>query len=75
MTYLITGGAGFIGANYIRWLLADQRKTRANNLDRLACPPARATIGELDEFPGHVSCKEISATRHWFDPWSRISTW
>jgi dTDP-glucose 4,6-dehydratase len=54
MSYLITGGAGFIGSNYIRFLLREDPDARVVNLDRLSCPPARATIEELDEFAGHA---------------------
>ena len=54
MSYLITGGAGFIGSNYIRFLLGEEPDARVINLDRLSYPPARATVEELDEFGGHT---------------------
>lgn len=54
MRYLITGGAGFIGANYIRSLLVREPETRVINLDRLTYSAARATIEELEESPRHV---------------------
>ena len=53
MNYLVTGGAGFIGSNYIRFLLSKDSDARVINLDRLSFPPARATVDELNEFPGH----------------------
>ena len=34
-TYLITGGAGFIGSNYIRFLLEREPDCRVVNLDKL----------------------------------------
>ena len=54
MSYLITGGAGFIGSNYIRFLLGEQPDAQVFNLDKLSYPPARATVEELDEFRGHT---------------------
>ncbi|MBS0176417.1 MAG: NAD-dependent epimerase/dehydratase family protein, partial [Nitrospira sp.] len=30
---LVTGGAGFIGANYVRWLLDEDAEVRIVNLD------------------------------------------
>src|SRR2546421_5105550 len=32
---LVTGGAGFIGSNFVRWLLASNRDVRIVNLDLL----------------------------------------
>ena len=32
---LVTGGAGFIGSNFIRWLLGKERDVRVTNLDAL----------------------------------------
>src|SRR5256885_4045331 len=32
---LVTGGAGFIGSNFVRWLLASNREVRIVNLDLL----------------------------------------
>ena len=32
---LVTGGAGFIGANYVRWLLGEDAGVRIVNLDAL----------------------------------------
>jgi dTDP-glucose 4,6-dehydratase len=54
MSYLIAGGAGFIGANYIRFLLSQEPDAQVINLDMLSCPPARATVEELECFPGHT---------------------
>ncbi len=35
MHYLITGGCGFIGCNFIRGLLADEPGARVTNVDAL----------------------------------------
>lgn len=50
---LITGGAGFLGSNFIRQVLGERPEERVVNLDRLVYPPARATIQDLDRLPGH----------------------
>ena len=34
-TYLVTGGAGFIGSNYIRYILKKHQDIRVVNLDSL----------------------------------------
>ena len=34
-TLLVTGGAGFIGSNFVRWVLANQPEVRVTNLDAL----------------------------------------
>lgn len=54
MRYLITGGGGFIGSHYIRHVLVEEPEARVANLDRIAYPPAAATIDELDRLPGHT---------------------
>ena len=49
MKLFVTGGAGFIGSNYVRWLLANSDDTAvvydaltyAGNLDNLARPRKR----------------------------------
>ena len=35
MKVLVTGGAGFIGSNFIRWLLEDDPEARVVNFDKL----------------------------------------
>ena len=34
---LVTGGCGFIGSNFIRWLLEDDPEVRVVNFDKLTC--------------------------------------
>lgn len=51
MTVLVTGGAGFIGANLVRALLADGETVV--NLDRLTYAGSRLNLGEADGLPGH----------------------
>ncbi|MBV9658347.1 MAG: dTDP-glucose 4,6-dehydratase [Verrucomicrobia bacterium] len=46
---LVTGGAGFIGSNFVRHLLRTQPDARVLNLDKLTYAGNPATIAELPE--------------------------
>jgi len=48
MRYLITGGAGFIGSNFIRHLLANDPSALVTNLDLLTYAAAPGTVAELN---------------------------
>ena len=51
--YLVTGGAGFIGSNFVRYLLDHEPSAQITNLDLLTYAGVRATVDELDESPNH----------------------
>ncbi len=51
--YLVTGGAGFIGSNFIRHLLATDPSAEVANLDALTYAGVPATVAELDADPRH----------------------
>lgn len=51
--YLITGGAGFIGSNFVRMLAEDDPEAIVVNLDLLTYAGVPATVEELDEYPNH----------------------
>lgn len=51
--YLITGGAGFIGSNFIRHLFANEPNAVVANLDALTYAGVPATIAELDRLGDH----------------------
>jgi dTDP-glucose 4,6-dehydratase len=55
--YLVTGGAGFIGSNFIRYLLQHEPEARITNLDALTYAGVPATVAELDESPNHTFVK------------------
>jgi dTDP-glucose 4,6-dehydratase len=55
--YLITGGAGFIGSNFVRYVLANEADAEVTNLDALTYAGVPATVGELDELPNHTFVK------------------
>ncbi|HJS29449.1 MAG TPA: NAD-dependent epimerase/dehydratase family protein, partial [Anaerolineales bacterium] len=56
--YLVTGGAGFIGSNYVRRLLA--RGEEVSILDNLSRPGARANLGWLSGEFGEGSFELIA---------------
>ena len=47
-TYLVTGGAGFIGSNFVRHTLASEAKARVINLDLLTYAGNRESLADLD---------------------------
>ena len=55
--YLVTGGAGFIGSNFIRWMLKHAPDAQITNLDALSYAGVTGTIDELNELPGHTFVK------------------
>jgi dTDP-glucose 4,6-dehydratase len=51
--YLVTGGAGFIGSNFVRYLLDNEPEAIVTNLDLLTYAGVPATLAELDAYPHH----------------------
>ena len=51
--FLVTGGAGFIGSNFIRHLLVADPDTHVTNLDLLTYAGVKTTVDELDVSPRH----------------------
>jgi len=51
---LVTGGAGFIGSEYVRQVLARDDRTTITVLDRLTYAGNRANLQPLDEHPGRA---------------------
>jgi len=47
-TVLVTGGAGFIGSNFIRYVLDRYRRTRVINLDKLTYAGNRDNLKDLE---------------------------
>ncbi|HEU4916031.1 MAG TPA: dTDP-glucose 4,6-dehydratase [Acidimicrobiia bacterium] len=52
--YLVTGGAGFIGSNFVRYVLEKEPDASVTNLDLLTYAGVKATVDELDRLPGHT---------------------
>ena len=51
--FLVTGGAGFIGSNFIRHLLVADPDAHVTNLDLLTYAGVKTTVDELDASPRH----------------------
>lgn len=51
--FLVTGGAGFIGSNFIRYVLDQEPNAVVTNLDLLTYAGVKATVDELDDYSGH----------------------
>jgi dTDP-glucose 4,6-dehydratase len=51
--YLVTGGAGFIGSNFIRHLRSVEPDAEITNLDALTYAGVKATVDELDVLGRH----------------------
>lgn len=52
--YLVTGGAGFIGSNFIRYVLGVEPEATVTNLDSLTYAGVQATVDELDALGRHT---------------------
>jgi len=52
--YLVTGGAGFIGSNFVRHVLAREPDATVTNLDLLTYAGVEATVRELDGDTRHT---------------------
>ena len=46
-TFLITGGLGFIGSNYIRNLISQNKECRIINLDKMTYAGNHANLKEI----------------------------
>ena len=50
--YLVTGGAGFIGSNFVRHVLDNEPEAEVTNLDLLTYAGVKTTVDELDAVRG-----------------------
>jgi dTDP-glucose 4,6-dehydratase len=53
MRFFVTGGAGFIGCNYVRHLLAADADAQVTNFDKLTYAGNLASIADLESDPRH----------------------
>jgi len=56
-TLLVTGGAGFIGSNFIRFMLRRHRRTRLVNLDKLTYAGNRDNLRDVERGPRYTFVK------------------
>jgi dTDP-glucose 4,6-dehydratase len=54
MKLLVTGGAGFIGSNFIRWVLAEHPDDRVVNLDKLTYAGNPANLADVEHDPRYT---------------------
>jgi dTDP-glucose 4,6-dehydratase len=52
--YLVTGGAGFIGSNFVRYVLEQEPDASVTNLDLLTYAGVKATVDELERNDRHT---------------------
>ena len=56
-TYLVTGGAGFIGSNFIAFLLNTNKDTKIINLDKLTYAGNLENLTDYDDFENYKFIK------------------
>jgi dTDP-glucose 4,6-dehydratase len=57
MRILVTGGAGFIGSNFIRHVLAERKDCRLINFDKLTYAGNLANLAEIADHPNYTFIK------------------
>ncbi|GBE06706.1 dTDP-glucose 4,6-dehydratase [bacterium BMS3Abin10] len=67
MKLLVTGGAGFIGSNFIRHMLSAYPDYRIINLDKLTYAGNLENLQDIDKFPNYTFVKGDIGDSHIFD--------
>ena len=65
-TYLITGCAGFIGSNFVHYMLKKYPEILLVNLDKLTYAGNLENLKDVGATPAMCSCRAISAIRSWW---------
>ena len=72
MKLLVTGGAGFIGSNFIRHVLATHAEDVVVNLDKLTYAGNPANLADLADDPRYTFAKgDICEAVRWRTVWTR----
>ncbi|WP_195469821.1 GDP-mannose 4,6-dehydratase, partial [Clostridium sp. D43t1_170807_H7] len=53
-TYLVTGGAGFIGSNFVLYMLKKYEDIRIINLDKLTYAGNLENLKSIQDDPRHI---------------------
>ena len=53
-TVLVTGGCGFIGANFVRFLLTERPDWQVVNIDKLTYAGNQANLADLADHPSYT---------------------
>lgn len=74
-TYLVTGGAGFIGSNFVLYMLRTHKDIRVITLDVLTYAGNRENLQAVERDPRHVFCQadirdsaKVSQLMETYDP-------
>ena len=71
---LVTGGAGFIGCNFVRYALAAHADWHVTTLDKLTYAGRLENLRDVMDNPRHRSCTATSPTRRSRRRWSKQPT-
>lgn len=61
-TYLVTGGAGFIGSNFVLYMLKKHEDIRLVNVDKLTYAGNLENLKSVEGAPATFLCRPTSAT-------------
>jgi dTDP-glucose 4,6-dehydratase len=67
MKILVTGGAGFIGSNFIRYILSSRPEHAVINLDKLTYAGNLENLTEIEHLPGYTFIKGDICDRELID--------
>ena len=75
-TYLVTGGAGFIGSNFVLYMLKKYQNIRIINLDKLTYAGNLENLKSIQDDP-KTECSRIFPSVATLLPFSRLAccTW
>lgn len=68
MKILVTGGAGFIGSNFVLWMRSERPDVTIVNLDLLTYAGNLENLKSLENDPGHIFVKADVADRNAMEP-------
>lgn len=64
MKILVTGGAGFIGSNFIKYMLSKYKGYKIINLDKLTYAGNLENLKDVEDNPNYTLSREIYVTKN-----------